>query len=73
MIVDEIRKWKEAEPFRQFKLVLSNGEELLVHRRGALAIDPDAAFVVYPIEPGGFRVVRSKDITSVRAAEGTAA
>ena len=73
MIVDEIRTWKEAEPFRKFKLVLANGEELIVHRRGALAIDPDGGFIVYPVDPGGFRVVRSKDVSSIRAAEGNAA
>ena len=73
MIVDEIRSWKEAEPFRKFKLILSTGEELLVYRRGALSIDPQGVFVVYPITPGGFRIVRSKEISSVSPAEGNAA
>jgi hypothetical protein len=73
MIVDEIRSWKEAEPFRKFKLVLATGEELLVYRRGLLAIDPQGVFVVYPVTPGGFRVVRSNEIRSVGAAEGNAA
>jgi hypothetical protein len=74
MTVDEIRSWKEAEPFRRFLLVLANGEELLVPRRGSLAFDPDGRFVVYPFpDRGGHRIVPAKDISSIRAAEGHAA
>ena len=73
MTIDEIRPWKEAQPFRKFKLVLASGEELVVHRRGALAFDAAAGIVVYPEESGGFRVVRSREITSIYAAEGNAA
>jgi hypothetical protein len=73
MVLDEIRKWKEAEPFRKFKLVLSSGEELVVQRRGELGIAPEGRFLVYPLEPAGYRVVRPADITTVDLAEGSAA
>ena len=73
MIVDEIRKWKEAEPFQKYKLVLTNGEELVVHRRGGLGIAPEGRFLVYPLEPAGHRIVRPADIATVTLAEGSAA
>jgi hypothetical protein len=74
MTVDEIRSWKEAEPFRKFLLVLANGEELLVPRRGSLGFDPDGRFVVYPfVDRGGYRIVPSQDISFIRPAESDAA
>lgn len=30
MIIDDIRRWKEAEPFKPFTLILTNGREIHV-------------------------------------------
>jgi hypothetical protein len=73
MIVDEIRSWKEAEPFRRFKLVLANGEELVVRWRGGLGIAPENRFLIYALEPAGYRLVSPADVASVKLAEGNAA
>jgi hypothetical protein len=73
MSVDEIRKLKEAIPFRPFKLVLANGDELLVGRRGAIAIAPEDKFLIYPLDPGGYRLVAPSDIRSADQLSDTAA
>ena len=73
MVADDIRKFREAEPFRPYKLVLVNGEELIVQRRGGIAIAPEGKYFVYPLEPDGHRVLRPKEVKLVEPAGGTAA
>jgi hypothetical protein len=73
MIVDEIRRFREADPFRPYKLVLVNGEVLPINRRGGIAIAPEGRYFVYPVEPEGHRILRPADVKLVEAAESTAA
>ncbi len=67
MIVDEIRKLREADPFRPYKLVLTDGEELIVERRAGIGVAPEGRFLVYPLEPAGYRIVRPTDVKAVEA------
>jgi hypothetical protein len=73
MSVDDIRKLKEAIPFRPFKLVLTNGDELVVGRRSALGIGPEGRFLFYPLDPAGCRFVNPVDVTAAAALTDTAA
>lgn len=73
MVVEDIRTLKEAEPFRPSKLVLANGEELLLERRSGIAIAPEGRFVLYPREPAGYRVLLPSDVKSVEAVRSNAA
>ena len=73
MVADEIRKFREADPFRPYKLVLATGEELIVGHRGGIGIAPQERYFVYALEPDGYRVLRPADVKAVASTEGTAA
>jgi hypothetical protein len=73
MVADEIRKFREAEPFRPYKLVLASGEELVIDHRAGIGIAPQEKYFVYALEPDGYRVLRPSEVTSVKPVEGTAA
>ena len=73
MVADDIRRFREAEPFQPYKLVLANGEELVVQRRGGIAIAPEGRYFVYPLDPGGARILRPAEVTHVEPVGGTAA
>ena len=71
MIVDDIRGFREAIPFRPYKLVLASGEELPVPNRGGIAIAPEGRYLVYALEPDGPRILRPRDVRLVEAMVGT--
>ena len=73
MVADDIRKFRDAEPFRPYKLVLANGEELVVGHRAGVGIAPQERYFVYALNPDGYRILRPADVKAVAAVEGTAA
>ena len=73
MILDDIRRLKEAVPFQAFKIVLTNGDELRIDRRAAIGIGPDGRFLMYALEPAGCRFVNPAEVTTAELLKDTAA
>jgi hypothetical protein len=73
MLADDIRRFRDADPFRPYKLVLISGEELAVNHRAAVGIAPQEKYFVYALEPDGYRILRPREVKGVTAIEGTAA
>ena len=73
MIVDEIRRLREAIPFRPYKLVMADGEELVIERRSGIGIGPEGRYLVYPLAAGGYQLVNPADVKAAVVATETAA
>jgi hypothetical protein len=62
MTVEEIRKLREAVPFRPFNLVLRDGRKLPVAERYFIGISPTKRFMTHASADGGFEIVRIQEI-----------
>ena len=73
MILDEIRRLRDADPFQPYRLVLADGEQLLIDRRSGIGIGPEGRYLVYPLPAGGYKLVDPAHVKAAVAATETAA
>jgi hypothetical protein len=66
MTIDEIRALHRAEPFRPFKLCLSDGREYTVDIRMCLALDPTGRTVALVLPKDDLAIIEVKSIQEIK-------
>ena len=66
MTIDEIREFHRAEPFRPFKLCLSDGREYTVDIRMCLALDPTGRTVALVLPEDDFKIIEVQSIKEIK-------
>ncbi|QOV89447.1 hypothetical protein [Humisphaera borealis] len=65
MDIEEIRRYRRAEPFRAFNLVLADGRKLPVDRPNALAIAPDGKLLAFQTLDSWFERIRPEAVAAI--------
>ncbi|HEX3355810.1 MAG TPA: hypothetical protein VHS31_02420 [Tepidisphaeraceae bacterium] len=65
MDIMKIREARLASPFKPFRLIMQNGNNLPVERASYLAIAPNGRRLAYAATMGGFEFLAVEDVVEV--------